>query len=421
MLGWNELHPYNAVHVLRRPEALDVERLARVIDGTLESLGLTNLVLSSDNRGFEYHGGPMPQLINMVRPGSSVEEALRREIEQQINTRFDFRGRFSPFRFFVVPDGPGFFLGLAYFHAVADAQAIVQLLRILLRRYVSGQRAPEREDIQAYPLDGSDGVVRDAIRTARKLATIPSMIGQMRRSHHPRVRDPQDLTSALNLFSLPESAVPRLMETSRAWKVTINDLFLVILMRSLSPLAADRVRRERRLQIALGTIVNTRSDLGLNGRSIFGLFLGSFVVHHEAPDTASLRQIALDVRQQTARIKRKKLYLSTAELSISRFLLSFYSTEKRKKLYQKHYPLWGGITNMNLNAIWNDEKDAGPDEYLRTVSTGPVTPLVLSVTTVRERINAALSYRPSVFSREDIAGVQSRLVDLICGLDAAAE
>ena len=76
---------------------------------------------------------------------------------------------------------------------------------------------------------------------------------------------------------------------------------------------------------------------------------------------------------------------------------------------------------MNLNAIWNDEKDGGPGEYLRTVSTGPVTPLVLSVTTVRDRINAALSFRPSVFSREDLAGVESRLVDLICGLDAAAE
>ena len=421
MLGWNELHSYNAVHVLRRPEALDAERLSRVIDGTLESLGLTNLVLSSDNRGFEYHGGPMPHLINIVSSGSSVHEALRREIEQQINTRFDFRRRFSPFRFFVVPDGSGFFWGLAYFHAVADAEAIVQLLRILSRRYGSGDRAGERDHVQVFSIDSNYGMTRGAIVTVRKLATIPSMIAQMRRSHQPRVRDPQDLTNALNLFSLPNSALPGLLETSRAWKVTINDLFLAILMRSLSSLAADRVRRERRRQIALGTIVNTRTDLGLNGRSIFGLFLGSFVIHHEAPDVTSLRQIASDVREQTARIKRQKLYLSTAELSISRFLLSFYSTEKRKKLYQKHYPLWGGITNMNLNAIWKDEKDAGPDEYLRTVSTGPVTPLVLSVTTVRDRINAALSYRPSVFSREDIAGVQSRLVDLICGLDAAAE
>lgn len=420
MLGWNELHPYNAVHVLRIRKPLDPERLSRVIDRTLESLGLTNFVLTPNGRGFEYEGGPVAHEVGIVRSSPSVQEALRTEIERQLNTRFNSDCRPSPFRFSAVPAGDEFFLGLSYFHAVADAEAIVHLLRVISQRYASGELDAESSRIEIYPGD-RNGVVRGGLRALRKVAAIPSIIGQMRRSHQPRSREVQDLSNALRLFSFPEPALPKLLNASRAWKVTINDLFLAMLFRSLSPLAEERVHRKRRSKIAVGTIINTRTDLGMNGRAVFGLFLGSFVIHHEAPEDLGLRQLALEIRRQTARIKRQKLYLSTVELSLSRFLLSFYSTQKRKKLYQKHYPLWGGITNMNLNAIWNDKNDAGPEDYLRTVSTGPVTPLVLSVTTVRDRINAALSYRPAVFSREDISGIQSRLIDLIGGVDADGE
>ena len=43
MLDWNELHPFNAVHVVRVPAALDLPRLRETIQTTLEALGLTNL------------------------------------------------------------------------------------------------------------------------------------------------------------------------------------------------------------------------------------------------------------------------------------------------------------------------------------------------------------------------------------------
>ena len=42
---------------------------------------------------------------------------------------------FNPFRFFVVPEAGTFLLGLVYFHAVADAEAIVLLLRELVAAY----------------------------------------------------------------------------------------------------------------------------------------------------------------------------------------------------------------------------------------------------------------------------------------------
>jgi hypothetical protein len=119
--------------------------------------------------------------------------------------------------------------------------------------------------------------------------------------------------------------------------------------------------------------------------------------------------LAGDIRQQTSPIKRHKLYLGTPlELGFARCLLRFFSPRRRKRFYAKHYPLWGGITNMNLNLLWEPSGRNPPLDYFRGVSTGPVTPLVLSVTTVRDRANLGLSYRTTVFSQGDIENLQDR-------------
>jgi hypothetical protein len=88
-------------------------------------------------------------------------------------------------------------------------------------------------------------------------------------------------------------------------------------------------------------------------------------------------------------------------------MFQFFSTERRKKLYQKHYPLWGGLTNMNINSLWQQQDGAEPIGYLRAVSTGPVTPLVVSFTTAGQAALIGLSYRSTVFSRDEIERLKS--------------
>jgi hypothetical protein len=63
---------------------------------------------------------------------------------------------------------------------------------------------------------------------------------------------------------------------------------------------------------------------------------------------------------------------------------------------------------MNLNSIWNLNDRTPALDYFRGVSTGPFTPLALSVTTVGNRVNLGLSYRTAVFSRDDIDGLELR-------------
>ena len=173
--------------------------------------------------------------------------------------------------------------------------------------------------------------------------------------------------------------------------------------------------------ISVGCIVNIRKDLALGTRRTFGLFLGSFVVSHEVPRGISLMDLAQDIRRQTLGIKRRRLYLGTPlELAIARLTFSLFSTSRRKKFYQKNYPLWGGVTNMNLNSLWAQPPGERPIDYFRAVSTGPATPLVLSVTTVRDVVNIGLTYRSTVFSAAEIEQLKTNFHASLGTLEAHA-
>jgi hypothetical protein len=53
-------------------------------------------------------------------------------------------------------------------------------------------------------------------------------------------------------------------------------------------------------------------------------------------------------------------------------------------------------------------KGEGVIDYFRAVSTGPITPLVLSITTVRDIVNIGLTYKKAVFTP---SGVKTLISD----------
>jgi NRPS condensation-like uncharacterized protein len=240
----------------------------------------------------------------------------------------------------------------------------------------------------------------------------------MRSSCRPSYRDAQDLNNGFALFSLKPESLRCLVEAGKSWSITVNDVLLALLMKSCAMLATGRGAPARRTKISIGCIVNARKDLEDEDQRAFGLFLGSFVITHPVPEHITLAQLAKDIGRLTFEIKRKRLYLaSSMELTFGRFMFSFFSTERRKKMYQKNYPLWGGLTNMNINSLWAPEEATHPIDYVRGVSTGPATPLVCSFTTVGEVANIGLSYRSTVFSGADV----ERLVSCFMGALADLE
>jgi len=412
MFQWNALHAYNAVHLVRVPVAPDLERLRQTIEHLLECKGLTHLTFDISHSRYTYEGGPAKadlKVISLSAPGAPLES----ELECQINTPFEIQPRMSPFRFFLAPEAEAFTLGLVYFHPVADAESIVYLLRDMVEAYL-GCAAPEATaQLQLYPPSPDRWLWRKPRLLVRRWAAIPDSIGKLRRSCRIRGGAAHDLNAGVLLFSFEAADFARLRGCARAWGVTIHDLCLALLFKALSPLAPHRLQARRRA-LTLGTIVNVRPELALRSRENFGLFLGSFLVTHEVPQDVGIEALARDIHAQTTRSKAGRFYMGTAqELALARLLWRFLPAKRRAGFYQKAYPLYGGITNMNLDALWAEGPERYGINYLRVVSPGPITPLVLSLTTSGTVLNAGLSYRRAVFTRAEVEGARDTLVAMV--------
>jgi NRPS condensation-like uncharacterized protein len=412
MLQWNGMHPYSAVHAVQIRGTLDLARLQACIDTAVTRGGLTWLRLDCDRFTFQYEDGAANSQLLTIAGDEDPRSGLVAEIERQLNLPFEHTIRFSPFRFLVAPAGDSFFLGMVYFHPTADAESVVWLLRDIVTAYLGSDAHGLANGFNLYPDSRAHLLRHHSIVVARKFLSLPGQTLNMRHSHRAPCSDVNNMANGFLCFSLEAEHLRLLVTAAKSWCVKVNDLLMALLMKSLSPLSAERAQSHRRRKISLGCIVNLRKDLGIDSRRVFGVFLGSFVVTHDVPDAISVRKLSVDLANQTARIKRHKLYLaSPLEMGFARLMFKLFSPVRQKKFYAKHYPLWGGITNMNLNSVWGETDRNAPLDYFRGVSTGPVTPLVLSVTTIGDRANIGVSYRFAVFSKNDIRELQCRFLE----------
>ncbi len=91
--------------------------------------------------------------------------------------------------------------------------------------------------------------------------------------------------------------------------------------------------------------------------------------------------------------------------------------ESMYRFYRKEIPLAAGLSNVNLNGCWaNKPKLARVSGYLRISPTGPMAPVVLSVTTLGTTLQLALTYRAKLLSepqaRQMLNSVVERLMML---------
>ena len=63
--------------------------------------------------------------------------------------------------------------------------------------------------------------------------------------------------------------------------------------------------------------------------------------------------------------------------------------------------MWGGVTPLYVDPLWTElGPDGRPAEYLRVVSTGPLSPLVLALTTLGEGAWVGVSFRTAAIPRD---------------------
>lgn len=416
MLHWREIHPYNAVHVVIVAEALDGARLGEAITRELQARGLAHLELDRARGWYEWHGGRQEADLKLL-PDDDPPALVHDEITRQLNAAFPVDGRISPFRFFAVDAGSSFYLGLAYDHFVAGGDSIVGLLSGIVGRY-RGESAAQDTVSDASAPSYAGVLLRQAGVLLRGLTSLPAFVASCRRSFRPAyatIDDGQNAFARLRL-GLPEQAA--LIRAAQSWGVTQNDLFMTILLKVLSPLAAKRRQQPRRRELAVASIVNIRRDFGSQAQNAFVPLLASFRVSHLVPDEIGVKELAHFVHKESERIKRGKLYLQTLlALGLAALEWRFMSETRRRRFFAKHCPVWAGTTPLNVAPLWTHAGGRGPaPEYLRAVSTGPLAPMICAISTADEFVNVGITYRTAAFDRGTVEGVVADMLSRIKSL-----
>jgi hypothetical protein len=409
MLRWRELHPYNAVHVVRIDAPLDAPRLAREIDALFAARGIRGFVLDAARRRYEYDGVSPPAPLQVEIGGVDPREALRAAIERGINTRFADSGPTDPFRFFAIDAATSFYIGVAYDHVVAGGDSIVDLLAELVQGYHGVGTAGRPPSL--YPRTFAPMLVRHAGYVLAGTTAVAGIMATARRSLRPRYPHGDDRRIAFSMVRIEAAAVAAMMRAARAWGVTRADLMIALLMRAIAPLAgAERFGRRRR-EIGIASIINIRRDVPAPVRESFGQFLSSYRYAHVVPDDISLEELARDVHRETSRVRRRKLYLQTVlALAGVNALWPWLTASQRGNVDAKNYPAWAGLTPLDVDGLWRDAGAASPpDDYVRAVSTGPASPLIVAATSVGGALNVGLSYRTAAYTHVDIARIAAAL------------
>jgi hypothetical protein len=411
MLRWRELYPYNAVHVAELPGPLDVGKLTSAIADHLTALGITGLVLDPVRRRFEYAGGPAQVVVTVISGEGDPVRLLEQEMERQLNLPFAHDGKLDPFRFFVLAAEASFHLGVAYDHVIAGGDSIVALLKGIAVRY-AGTPVPALPPPDLYPPTYRRLFLRNLIKAHLGQYALPGMLLRARRAFRPHYRYGDNWHNAVTSFELPPALYAAVLRSAKAWGVTLNDLLLAMLLTALAPEVPERLHARRRNEIAVASVINIRHELAPGPEAAFGQFLSSFLVSHPVPEGITLEALARDIHAQTQRVKRRKLFLMTLYMIAAGGIVWPYMTPaQRTQMHAKNYPVWAGMTMLNVEAIWGDAPgDARVLHYLRAVSTGPFTPILMMPASVGDCLHIGVTYRTAAFGKEDIARISDKLV-----------
>lgn len=410
MLRWREFHPYNAVHVAELAQPLDVSRLREVIAGHLTAQGLTGFALDAAGRRYEYRGGRAEPELTVLATAVDPNDALDAEMARQLNRPFPADGPFDPFRFFVVPTGSTFHLGIAYDHFVAGGDSIVVLLKGIVSRYAG--IPPDAPPPEVHPRGYARLFLRNLLSFCLGLFALPAVIQRARHAVRPRYPYGDAGENAFLWLQLPATAAAAVAHAARDWGVTQNDLLVAMLMKAVEPEIQGRSSQQRRHEIAVASVFNIRREVAAGPDRDFGQFLSSFLVSHPMPPGVALRELASAVQIQTQRIKQRKLYLQMlSAIALGGLTWRFLRTHQRKQLYAKNFPVWAGISMLNVGKLWREAPGQAPLlQYRRAVSTGPFSPLVVSPTPMGERLQIGICYRTAAFRPGDVTRIGAALI-----------
>jgi hypothetical protein len=267
---WDEIHPYNAIHVLKVRGQYDLQASRAAWHDALEVLGMGRVNIAGDSFFHEcLNGDSIQHTVEPCPPGVTLHAWISRELNRPF-CPIDA----VPFRPFVIQEPDFFWMGLVYQHWVADSASI----REVMREWFVRQYDPRAGRTKPRPWMGGYlalfGPQRSGLEMADGLLAALRSTSQFRRVR--RIEDPemfQDLSAAFMPIPSHPGLIDALRQSARRHGVTVNDFFLAGIAEAANELVPVP-RRYRRQDLAVATIVNLRPKVHRPMCDAFGLLLG---------------------------------------------------------------------------------------------------------------------------------------------------
>jgi hypothetical protein len=393
---WEEAHPYNAAQILHVAGAPDLQKVTDAWNETLAASGLG--VAHVVGKHFRYEKAPRQEVL-VVDPARGLDAFITEQMNLPFGDapiRRDAPFAAIPFRPFVMTQGDTHYMGAMYQHWVADSIS----LRMLLHGWFC--RLHDPANVASQPLHVPTGGLwryfgprRTGWSFARGALALLRSTAQFKTARRLEA-DPGEQRVECSLHRLPDGMIDTLHAVARARKSSLNDLFTAAFARACDEHGPEPRKSAR--DLALGSIVDLRAASSENLDNTFSLFLGFTSVIVTANDLQDPDRLLASITQQNNLQKdRRAPHASMLRMAVGYTQGRWLSQQKLASFYRNYMPLFGGISNVNMNRAWPANYHPAPLlDYIRVAPTGPMVPVVIAVTTLGKRFTFVLTRRASL-------------------------
>jgi hypothetical protein len=428
MLRWEAFHPLNAAHIVELGQAVSLTDIERAIRRSTRSLALAPVEFSKKLTEYRYTDraydaiGEYPT-VELRRSTGSHREALQSVFNEELNRPFG-SGAHWPWRFLQIeiPGAPTH-LALIYHHAITDARGALLVIREVIRALFGGsvnsgelqKSAPEMHELFPHEI-GWRGIPRRIAGLYRELTESLSC-------YRIAARQAGEETIVANLHgtSLSTDVVK---QCARANGGTIQDLLYAALFEGLSLLFRDKLDSSRRKSLAIRAMIDLRREAPQDVNLALSQILGCIMVRLQIDPQTPFNEIVTRVNIQTQNAKAGKDYrVYASQLKLMSKIWDVSTEWMNRTFTPRMFPTVGMISNMNLTDFLAAEFAAGQiRNYFRMTGTGPLSPMMVSVTSVGSVMNVATTHHGNKFSESELLALGDHLQARMTGVsgDSAA-
>jgi len=413
MLRWEQHLPLNAMHLVELKSGPDSRVVADCLSAACSMLGLRRVCVDGAGRNLLWESPlasrtvPAPQ-VALRSLATAGYENLSRVLNCELNERFE-SGMHWPVRAVQIEqDNHTTFLGLVYHHLVTDARGISLLMREWLRRLGdhSFEGASQQFEYSSPATESADRTgwkqgIAGLARTAQDLVTLM------------RCRRPMpDFQTSRRIqagFHETSARLSLLKGYARVFGATVGELVLAALFEALTLLLQERPRGQVPMALCLPV------DLRNPAEQETGVFLGQMLGSLTVQDTGSVGEsFSGRVSRIAAKVRTLKQSGRAAghsmQMKVMSRLWDLAPDWVNRKTGPALIPLAGCLSNVNFTQFMMSEVQSGLlRAYHRFSGTGPLVPLMISLTTLPSTMSLTTSHHSDVFSDNQITRLMTHV------------